>query len=408
MPRRRSSSRRSATDWGIRALLAATAATLGYYSISYSLAATLKAKPELAHALGPSDGRITARLAQRLLTSRPNATDHPHAERQARLALNQDPTAVPAVTTLGLAAQLKGDVQKARHLFGYAQKLSRRDLETHLWAIEDAVSRDDISGALRHYDMALRTSRNAPDVLFPVLASAIGDPAIRSALIKTMANKPLWSASFIDFSVGHSPGPLATAQFFAGLRRVGVPVVDEASAMAVSGLLAGNRFDEAWSYYRSIRPGADRRMSRDRHFMAQISYPAPFDWTLINDAGISTSIQQGQSSGIFDFSVSASLGGTVLQQMQMLLPGSYRLEGHSTGIEQPERSRPYWVLSCADGREFGRVRMRNSSQANGAFGGELSVPSGCPLQMLSLVVPSSDSVSAITGQIDDIRLYPVR
>ncbi|MDT9096849.1 hypothetical protein RSW32_26335, partial [Escherichia coli] len=76
-------------------------------------------------------------------------------------------------------AQLHGDVGAARRLFAYGQRLSRRDNSTQLWAIEDAVARNDIPDVLRHYDVALRTSPNLADILYPVLASASADPAIR-------------------------------------------------------------------------------------------------------------------------------------------------------------------------------------------------------------------------------------
>lgn len=80
------------------------------------------------------------------------------ADRLARLALRQDPTAVAALATLGLNAQIRGDTNSARRYFAYSDKLSRRSLTTRLWAIEDAVARDDIPAALRNYDVALRTS----------------------------------------------------------------------------------------------------------------------------------------------------------------------------------------------------------------------------------------------------------
>src|SRR3546814_3599342 len=64
-------------------------------------------------------------------------------------------------------------------------------------AIELAVAQGDISGALRHYDIALRTKKNAPELLFPVLTSALPDPAIRTELVKTLGGQPKWAAGFI-------------------------------------------------------------------------------------------------------------------------------------------------------------------------------------------------------------------
>lgn len=407
MPQRRVHARTSAAGWGLRLLLATTAAAFGYLSVKHSLGLTLKSDPELAHVLAPYDGRVTARVAQKLLTPDMQADDRAAAERLARLALRQDPTAVRAVITLGLTAQLRGDTAGARRLFAYADALSRRELQSQLWGIEDAVARNDISGALRRYDIALRTSRSAPGLLFPVLAMAVDDPNIRPALAKTLARDPVWGPSFILYSSAHSP-PRAATIFFKELPSAGVQVTEEPRARLINRLIQGNFLADAWSYYSASGRSFDRRMSRDPHFNAKLAIPTPFDWTPVDTAGINSLIQPGEDAGLFDFSAPATVGGPVLMQMQMLTPGNYQLEGRSIGIDQPESSRPYWVLSCHGGGELGRVVLPNSGEANGAFSGRFSVPAGCQAQSLTLVVRPSDLVTGVSGQISQVRIFPVR
>lgn len=401
--------RRSAGEWAARLALALLAALVGGWSVMQSLAYTQRlAAPELAHRLAPGDGRITALLSEKL--SAPDATpaQRAGADRLARLALRQDPTAVAAVATLGIDAQIRGDTAGARRLFAHAQKLSRRDLRTQLWAIEDAVARGDVAGALRHYDITLRTSPYGPELLFPVLSTAIADPAIRTALIRTLAANPRWTASFVDYVAGNGPDPRTVFSLFTGLQRIGVPVSDQARAVLVDALLKGDFRDEAWRYYATIRPGADRRRSRDPRFVAVLDTPSPLDWAPLDDAGIAASIQRGDTGGIFDFSAPASVGGPMLRQMQLLPPGDYVLQGHSLGIDQPDGARPYWTLTCQDGRELGRVELPNSAQAGGNFAGRLRVPAGCPVQYLSLIARSSDAVAGVSGQIDRVQLAPAR
>ncbi|MCJ8158851.1 lipopolysaccharide assembly protein LapB [Sphingomonas sp. LaA6.9] len=373
--------------------------------MSQSLASILTGSPERAHALAPYDGRITARLSQTFVTASSTAADFAEATRLAHLALRQDPTAVRAVITLGLNAQVRGDVAGARRLYAYADTLSRRESQTQLWAIEDAVARNDIPGALRQYDIALRTSRTAPDLLFPVLAAAVDDPAIRAALAQTLASDPVWGPSLTLYISAHSD-PAAAVNLFRSLPRAGGKVTDEPRARLINRLISNGSFAEAWNYYSDIASKADRRMSRDPRFEADLAIPTPFDWVLVDSDGISSLIQPGERGGVFDFSAPASVGGPALQQMQMLPPGDYRLEGHSDGIDQPEGSRPYWMLSCHDGRELGRVVMPNSVQAKGAFSGRFTVPAGCLAQMLTLIIRPSDSVSGVAGSINQIRLLP--
>lgn len=395
--------RRSRTEWAARIALAAVAALLGYYSITFSVAqAVADVQPALAHRLAPYDGQITAQLSSTVLGDGTTPAVRPQADALARLALRQDPTAVVAFSTLGLNADIRGDKAGARRLFTDARKLSRRDLRTQLWMIEDAVGRGDVSQALHEYDITLRVFPNLSEMLYPVLASAISDPQIRGALVRTLAGKPMWGDSFINFVATQNPDPPATAAMFVALPRAGVTVSEKARTRAVDALIAAGRFDAAWSYYATVRPGADRRRSRDPRFVAELETPSQFDWMPINDGGLTTSIQ----GGIFDFFVPGSVGGTILQQLQLLPPGRYRLTGHSSGIDQPATARPYWALTCQGGREVGRVELPNSTVANGAFSGVVSVPADCPVQLLVLVGRPSDAVSGFSGQIDRAQLVP--
>lgn len=407
MVRRIKSMRRSASEWIIRGALALIAAILGYVSVTHSLAnALVETDPVRAHLLATGDGAITAALAQNLFAAHPTVDQNAPFARLAQLALKQDPTAVSAVATLGLQAGLCGDTLHARRLFDYAQRLSRRDIRTQLWAIEDAVARDAIPAALQHYDIALRTIRAAPDLLFPILAGALEQPDIRTNLVLTIRQQPppQWAPDFVSYLSNTGGDPHATAQFFEAMRQAGMPLSTGAIAGAVNGLIGADAVEEAWHFYEKVRRGTDRQFSRDPHFAARLDTPSLFDWVPVNDGKIATSLE----NGAFDFSVPAAIGGPLLQQMQVLPPGGYLLEGHGSGIAQGKDSLPYWVLKCTDGRELGRVLLSNSTQAGSPFAGKFTVPSDCPVQTLYMYARSSDSVLGDSGQIDRAQLFPVK
>ncbi|MFD1789246.1 tetratricopeptide repeat protein [Sphingomonas floccifaciens] len=390
----------------MRLVLAVAAAVLGYYSVTFSIAqVVVTSDPELAFRLAPYDGRITAALSEALSGEGATPQDRARAERLAKQALRQDPTAVAAAATLGIIADGRGDKAAARRYFTYAQKLSRRDLRTQLWMIEDAVERGDLPGAVRQYDITLRVFPTMGELLYPVMAAASDDPLIRVELVKTLAAKPLWGENFITFVSGNGVDPQSTAALFTALRRANVPVPESARAGAINSLIAAGQIDAAWSYYAAVHPGADRRRARDPKFAQATESPSQLDWTPINDgSGLTTSIQ----GGIFDFAAPASVGGPMLQQLQLLPPGSYRLTGHSTGIEQAAGALPYWTLRCQDGRELGRVEVPNSGVAGGNFSGTFSIPAGCPVQTLLLMARPSDAVSGLSGQLDRVELAPAR
>ena len=404
MPFRQNLTRCSRKEWATRLALAAIVGMICLYGVTFSLAQVLvKSDPLLAQRLAPYDGRILAAYATSLAGEGANSKQRTQADRVAKHALRQDPTAVAAVATLGMNADIRGDATSARRYFGYAQKLSRRDLRVQLFMIESSVQRGDIPATLHQSDITLRVFPRLGDLLYPVLASAINDPEIRRGLIKTLSGKPIWGEDFVNFIAAKGVDPRSTAALFLGLARAGFAVPDGARATMVNALIRTGETDAAWAYYTTIHPGSDRRRSRDPRFSANLTTPSQLDWTqIIDGSGVTSNIQ----NGVFDFSAPSSVGGPLLQQFQLLPPGTYRLTGHSSEIEQTGSIGAYWVLTCLGGRELGRVDVPNSAISNGYFSGKLTVPKGCPVQLLVLVARPSNTVEGLSGQFDKIQLAP--
>jgi hypothetical protein len=410
MMRGQAPSRRSGLEWAVRGGVALTFGVVGYFATTGTLAQVIRnVDIERAYRLAPYDARIRASLAQRLLADpQSSLADRRQGEALARSALKADPTAVAGVIALGLASQERTDALSARKIFAYADTLSRRELITQMWAIEDAVGRGDVDAVLRQYDIALRTSRASADLLFPILARAITDPAIRRTLARTLAAKPAWSDNFIDYVGTQGPDAIATANLFSTLHRIGVPVSEAAQGALINALLQKNEPDLAWQFFATMRPGEDRRRSRDPHFKASWTAPTPLDWGVVDVEGGSTSIQHTNGKSFFDFSLAASAGGALLQQVTLLPPGQYRLSGISRGINQAKDALPYWTMVCPGGREIGRVDLSNSSEASVAFSGIITVPEACSAQVLTLVARPSDAMSGVSGQIESAELAPLK
>lgn len=388
-----------------RIALAVLVAVVCYLAVAHSLAQSVKRNDLIrARTLAPWDARLTAALAEQRLAELQQPADEARTNQLARQALRLDATAVAAVATLGWQAQAHGRVDQARRWFDYAEALSRRDLQTQLWKIEDAVGRGDVPAALRHYDIALRTNNQASDVLFPILAAAVTQPDVRHGLSATLLRRPPWGAYFINYLTFKGPDPRANMDLLVRLQGAGWPVPERARSSLVNALVKANAVEEAWGYYAQVRPGANRRMSRDPVFRSRIDPPSVLDW-VVADGDASGSIQHGEAGSFFDFAVSPSVGGPLLQQMQLLPPGGYRLEGRSSRIEQPGRSLPYWLLACRDGRELGRVVVP-AARDQGVFRGQFVVPSDCPAQTLVLIARPSDDISGVVGQIDQVQLSP--
>ncbi|WP_336985211.1 hypothetical protein [Altererythrobacter aquiaggeris] len=387
--------------------LASGASTVGLLSVSGSLAQVIElADPSRAAILAPNNGVILAASAQQKLTMTPTEAQDSDPARLARASLREDPTAVDALNVLGLQAQLRGDTEGARKVFQYSLLLSRRELRSQIWAIEEAVSRGDIAAALRSYDIALRTSKAAPDLLLPNLVAALAEPKVRAGLLPIMESKPVWTESFLYQIATSEIAPAAGVAFFREGESVGLPVTNDLRAALVNRLLAEGDTKQAWAYYSKFRSGAKRNRSSDPEFALNAGIRSAFDWTPSAQPGISAAILQKGKVGLLDFSLPPGTGGTLVQQTLLLPPGTYRIEGRSRGIVQPDRTRPYWALFCQDGRELGRVDVLNSDVAGGAFEGQVSVSRDCTMQTLSLIARASDDINGVSGQIERASLTP--
>lgn len=397
----------SAAIWVARAAIALAALVLAYGAgvQAWTLAAARDDGARMC-ADPRADARIAGRCALRAIKPGTSAADRAAARRLAMGALRRDPTVVDAVIALGTDAALDNDANAARRYFAYAETLSRREIQTQLWAIEDAVSRNDIPAALRHYDIALRRSIPAREILFPILASALVEPEVRAGLVRTFAAHPRWGGAFLFDAARRGSEPEATAAFFAALARAGIAPPDSASAVLIDTLLARGLVDPAWAYYASMRKGADRRRARDPGFTAELLSRAAFDWQTLGEAGVFTSIERRDGGGVFAFSVPPGENGLLLRQMQVLPAGRYALTGHALGIPQPESARPYWELSCQNGRALGRAVLPGPADTRAAFGGTFTVPADCPVQYLSLIAKPSDTNAGMDGEIYDAALTP--
>ena len=402
-------SARDARGWVARSALAMGLLVLGGFGTANSLAhVVVKVDPARAHSMAPGDGTILARLAQDTFRAQPNMRIESGSAILARRALLSDPMAVEALTVLGFQARLRGETARADQIFGYSSELSRRELRPRIWAIEAAVTRGDIAGALRNYDIALRTSRDASDSLFPTLTSALSEPRIRSELLGILKTRPVWGENFISYAAHSGIEPEGTIALLSEARGSGFKVTNDLRASLVNTLMSQDKPDRAWAYYRSFRPDARRERSRDAEFALQSDRRAVFDWQVGKDPRLAAAILTEGKAGLLDFAVSPSAGGELVRQTQLLPAGSYRLVGRSRGVKQPERSQPYWTLTCLDGRELGRTTVPNSQERGGDFSGWFIVPEDCKIQILSLVARPSDNIMGVTGQIERVQLVPLK
>lgn len=381
-----------------RILLGLALCALLAVTIAAGLGTVLRGRsPELARRVAPWNAQAAGRLSQQLLLGDQRQQDR--ALRLAEEALRRDPTVVSAIVTVGAINEVRGRGDVALRAFTYAEWLSRRNLPTELWWIEHGVMRGDVAQALRHYDIALRAIKRAPDILFPVLGAAISEIEVRRELVDRLRRNPAWKERFLQWLISNGVNNRAAASLLIDLQGAGRRPSPELFGQLEHHLMEERDYAAAWSLY-TRRHGAVRRDgARDKTFAAAASGGnSPFDWNVVSEQGAAAISRMGDRS-VLTFTTVPTSADTLARQFELLPAGRYRLRD-AAQIEGPaDEGRPYWMLHCVDGRELARAPL-----GAGERGATMVVPRDCPAQWLILAVDAGDAVQGVTGTVREITL----
>lgn len=334
------------------------------------------------------DARAKARMAEQLLTQ-PTAGNRAEALRLSRAALLRDPTVVTAARSAGLAAALDGQLAKANQRMDYAMFLSRRDLPTLLYLIEDRVQKGDVAGSLYFYDVALRSTRNAGPVLIPVLASAIADDNLARVIpAYIVAHRPPWTDSFLSAVLQGRPEWANVATLFSALGRRHVPVDRRVATQAIRSMVDAGAIVPARQVYATYFPDGVSERLRDGSF-ANEGAGTPFEWELANEGERSAARSSSPTGTMLSVRVGRDDAAMVARQLLLLAPGRYRLRATLDQREASAAVAPIWALACSDrpAEPFARIAP---TQDGLGWNGTFVVPPSCAAQWLTLSVPAGD------------------
>ncbi|HYC66064.1 MAG TPA: hypothetical protein VEC14_15145, partial [Reyranellaceae bacterium] len=205
-------------DWAARTAIVAAAIALSLPVLRSGAAQSLaRADPVAAAELAPGDARAAVDAARARVEAGESAAS-PEVRRLVRTALRRDLTVPGALELRALDLELSGDRRRAGRLFELSSAISRRSLPTRLWLIQRSVDRGDVAGALDNFDLALRTSSAAPDILFPVLAGATADPGLVRPIAGVLDRPTDWRAMFLGYAISEGGAAPAIADVVLAMR----------------------------------------------------------------------------------------------------------------------------------------------------------------------------------------------
>jgi len=324
---------------------------------------------------------------------------------QARRSLAAQALNPSALRQLAYVASEQGDQKHARELIALSTRLSRRDFGARLWLIEDAVARGDIAGALRHYDIAFRTSSKSAEVLFPTLTAALDDPAIRAAFVPYMKASPPWLPAFLADAIGRSSNPAALALL--GIEAHRFPssaAYPDLDLRLLEALILKRQYGAARDFFLSTGQ-RDPSLLADARLRAP-GQGSPFDWQVFDEAAFGAS--RGNTGGIAIFA-NAGEQGLVARKLLYLKGGTYRLNVSFNAVSLADKGFVQLRMICLATQSLPVIwtseLLRPVEGAN--LSANVSVAGTCPVQSLEIVAGGGDGQVGSELEIGRIGLHAV-
>lgn len=391
--------------------IVALAAILCWFAFAFTLGMVQSTRnPEMALSWWSYGANARAGLANQLVTKQRSAAARDWARHLAEGALRREPVNVAAARARAIVAALASDGAMATAYLAYAESLSRRDVPTQLLLLESEVQRNNIGGALRHYDRALRVSNDARQTLLPIMIRATADPAIAGQVARLLDPRPPWWFAFGEHLAQQSTSPAAMTMLLGRLR---LDPADERERSLL--IIAARRMVEGGAYRQAERlyhrAGGTRvhprgnRVRNGEFDSADIGLP-PFDWLIVNESQLGGYKERSDARGgnILRLVAENGRGGEVARQLLTLAPGAYRLEAAAGDVQGTTPPRLAVICAGRGGPSLAALDLPAAGASGARLGGSFLVPRGCPAQWLTIIAASSLDEGRVTPWIDAISV----
>lgn len=319
--------------------------------------------------------------------------------RDAARAFALEPLSVKAIRQQALALEADGRQEQASRLMLAASALSHRDDLTNLWLIDWYLRQDNVDKALRHYDIALRTSDLGAAILMPKLALALRNDTMLEPMVGMLGRRPEWSRRYW-FAVAETPVALPNA---AKLRMImadrGISIGDDLDARLMRELTARGHFDAAQAMYaRLTGRKSDSRLIMSRADLAQSAAFAPFDWTSGLGGGQSGYVNPQDRT--LELSGGPGSRGVAAYRIAALDPGDYAVGITFEPAEGPQLT--LQVICALAPRDA--TPLAQFAAASGRISGQFSADGTCRFYKFSLILAVPANGSSTVAEMTDISL----
>ena len=263
-------------------------------------------------------------------------------------AFAEEPFTPSALRNLALIAEQSGQDDLASGLMQEAAKLTRRDVIVNIWRITQLGKRNNVEEALQLFDMTMRGSWAAKDLILPSLQNGLKDPAFINPMVDVLRKNPRWGSDFwttIDRFKDSIPN---AGRVRKELARTGYRNSIELDQQLLNALVSFNHFNIAEDVFASLSDNSsqltEEQFVRNSDFQ-YLPVFAPFDWEVLTGANFDARILPGSSA--LQISSGETYDTKLVRQLVLLPGGKLRFLANLEATDSSD-GELYVSIYCAD------------------------------------------------------------
>lgn len=384
------------------ALLLVGAAYAGQNAIKSYLR---EADPKSAYLAYPSDGLAAVNVFASELQKNPQFIISSRDANAARASFVSRPLNASLLSFYGFRAASSDKSVLASALMASADTVSRRDVFSQLWMIEQKSGADDVKGAVRHYNALLSVHPETHATLLPVLVSALVYPEVRDAIRPYLELGSRWSAPFLDLSSQRAE----VGQYRDLVEPIASSLTGEVYAVSnariIYRILQSGLPSDAWKLFPLVAPNVDLAAFRAFAPSGANLDPKwqPLSWALGQSDDIAASVD---GDGAIDVSVAPTARGLIASRDVAVISSSTYVLGHRSMYEPGSpRASLRWSVFCVAQNEPQLIVDRFVPAAANSKLVQLSVevPENCHLVRVELSALGSEGQLNAKMKITDLK-----
>jgi hypothetical protein len=398
----------------IRITLSIGLTALAWYSAVFVIGqVTRKAQPEAALDVQTNDPIALAIAADRLLLESLKKPELKTSVRElASKSLRSQALNSKALRVLSFVISDRGGQLPLNPVLQVATRVSRREVGVHFLMIEDSVSKNDVRGALKYYDLALKTSSESWPVLFPKLIGALDEGEVRAGLAPFVRSRPVWLQAFLAQAIRTSADPTTVAKLItsSGGWPEG-PVYHDLGYSLIRQLVEKRQMVAAKQHYLSMKAADPGLLSSPDFVPNSLSERyGILSWQSIgtSSAGMTSTNGDQRARGVTLFA-GAGDKAVVGRKLLFLGVGTHSLNVRFGDSEVPPGANVTFGMTCLSPTQTTPIwksdNIRPESQAS--FSSSIRIPALCDAQNLDIEISGGLEQQATEIEIRSILVKRV-